>query len=991
VTAMVLWLMTLAAGAPPDFDRDIAPLLARRCLSCHAGDGPKGNLDLTTRTNALRGGDSGPSLSVDDLPKSNLWQRIADDEMPPKHPLPANEKALIQAWLAAGAKWSDAPIDPLKYTSAERAGYDWWSLQSLSTELRPPHVAGAQHPIDAFVSAKRAAVGLASSPSADRALWIRRVTYDLLGLPPSPQEVSEFVDDPAPDAAERLVDRLLASPLYGERWARHWLDVVRFGESNGYERDLPRPDAWHYRDWVIQSLNNDMGYNEFVRWQLAADSYTNDEFESSRALGFLVAGPHDTVVPVVDRMRQVMRQDELEDLIGTVGQTFLGMTINCARCHDHKFDPISAKEYYQFVAAFAGVNHAEREITTAENARQLQTAKSRVEQLTKALQGIEEPAKQAVIEDKAAEREDSIVIPAPVAAWDFNKDLRDLMRSTLHGEWKGDGKRTDKGIEVRDSVYVATPPLPFDLTAKTLEVRMKLADLMQRGGGAITVQSMDGSVFDSIVFGEQESQRWMAGSNGFVRTRSFQAPAEVDADKEFITLTIVYHADGTIAGFRNGVAYGKPYRSSGLATFSAGKAQVVFGLRHSPVGGNHSLKGIIAAARLYDRALSNEEVMASAQSSGIFISEAEILAKLNDEQSRQREQFRIDLLSAQKELAQREKAAKQKMYTTQSTLQPGPSYVLRRGNVADRGDAVVTAGLTAIRAMNADLQLKADSLDHDRRKRLAEWITDRRNPLFARVMANRLWHYHFGAGLVENPSDLGFNGGTPSHPELLDWLAAELVRCDYSLKHMHRLIVTTATYQQSSQHRADAAKVDAHNRYLWRMNPKRLDAEMIRDTMLAVTDTLVLEVGGKGYSDVNSYFFKGTQFYDPIDPTGPQASRRTIYRAWARGGRNPLLDTFDCPDPSTTTPKRSQTTTPLQALSLMNHSFILRMADQFAERLQRDGNKDSSAAIRQAFSLAYSRAPSADELAQCTAFVEKYGWSSFCRGLLNSSEFLYVD
>lgn len=990
MSVMVFWLLTVTAGAPPDFDRELAPLLARRCLSCHAGDGPKGGLDLTTRANALRGGDSGPALSNEDLPKSALWERIAADEMPPKHPLDAKEKAVIQAWLAAGAKWSEAPIDPLKYTSAERAGYDWWSLQPLSTDLRPPALKDASHPIDAFAYAKRQSVGLTGSPPADRAVWIRRVTFDLLGLPPSPEEIAAFVADPAPDAAERLVDRLLASPLYGERWARHWLDVVRFGESNGYERDLPRPDAWPYRDWVIQALNKDMGYDEFVRWQLAADSYTHDEYESSRALGFLVAGPHDTVVPVVDRMRQVMRQDELEDLVGTVGQTFLGLTVNCGRCHDHKFDPISAREYYQIAAAFSGVNHGERDIPIAENVRRLEAAKARQAALTQSLKDIETPAQQAVIREKAGTSTTATAAPSPIAAWDFAKTLRDQI-GELHGEWRGNGKQTPQGIEVREGAYVATPPLSRPLQEKTLEVRLKLAHTNQSGGGAMTVQNLDGGLFDSIVFAEQEQHRWMPGSNGFTRTQSLRAPEELEAHREFVTITMVYRADGTIAGFRNGVAYGTPYRSSGPAHFEAAKAHVVFGLRHAPVGGNRALAGTIASARLYDRALSNEEVAAAAQTTGVFVSEAELLAKLTEPQQQQRRQLREELQRIQQDLTELEKASKQKIYTAMTTLQTGPSYVLKRGNVGDRGPEVTPAGLSAIRSLPATFALNANSLEPQRRQQLAEWITDRRNALFARVMVNRLWHYHFGAGLVENPSDLGFNGGLPSHPELLEWLAGELIRSNYSLKHMHRLIVTSATYQQSSQHREEAAKIDAHNRFLWRMNPRRLDAEMIRDTMLAVADTLVLEVGGKGYSDVNSYFFKGTQFYDPIDPTGPQASRRTIYRAWARGGRNPWLDTFDCPDPSTTTPKRSQTTTPLQALSLMNHASVLRVADQFAERLQRDAKNDSPAAIRHAFSLAYGRAPTAAEIALCTAFAEKHGWSSLCRGLLNSSEFLYVD
>ncbi len=983
LTPLVCSVVLFAAA--PDFDREIAPLLAQRCLSCHSSDGPKGNLDLTSRQLAIKGGDSGAALNLEQPLKSPLWQRIVAEEMPPKHPLNAGERDLIQRWLTAGAPWNDGAIDPLKYSSTERAGYDWWSLQPLQS-IRPPGNGG--HPIDAFLEAQRQAARLTASPPATRSVLLRRLSYDLLGLPPSPADLENFSAETAPGAVERIVDRLLASPHYGERWARHWLDVVRFGESNGFERDLPRPDAWHYREWVVEALNDDLPYDVFVRRQLAADVMQPDDPASYKAVGFLVAGPHDTVVPVVDRMRQSMRQDEMEDLIGTIGQTFLGLTVNCARCHDHKFDPVSSREYYQWVAAFAGVNHGEKEVIAPAIAAGIQQTAARVDQLRSELQRLDASARAAALKVKSAA--DTVAAPNPIAAWDFTRELRDQIGG-LHGSWTGTASTTAAGIVIADGAYVATVPLAKPLTAKTLEARVKLADLEQRGGGVITLQTREGSRFDSIVFGEQEARRWLAGSNFFERTQSFNGPAEDAAHTEFVTIAIVYSADGTITAYRNGQQYGQPYQRPGPLTFPTGEANLLFGLRHAPAGGNRGLKGTIAGARLYDRALTPDEVAQSARAGTLFVTEAELVAQLTADQQRQRRDWQRELAAGQAELDHMKKTGPIKMYTVAATMQPPPAYVLRRGNVADQGDLVAAGGLGAIKSLSADWGLKTDALDGMRRQRFAEWLTSRENPLFARVMVNRLWHYHFGAGLLETPNDFGFNGGKPTHPELLDWLAAEFQRSNFSLKHMHRLIVTSAAYQQASTARPDALKTDANNRWLWRMSPRRLDAETIRDAMLVATGTLSDEVGGKGYSDVNSYFFKGTQFYEPLDPLGAAGQRRTLYRSWARGGRSPFLDTFDCPDPSTTTPKRTVTTTPLQALTLMNHAFVLRMAEALAARLEREAGSQPADRIELAYRLLYGRRPRPNEITLCTTFAQTQGWPTLCRGLLNTSEFLYVD
>ncbi|MBY0457813.1 MAG: DUF1549 domain-containing protein, partial [Gemmataceae bacterium] len=340
-TLSLLAALALAPGAradPPDFDKDIAPLLAARCLDCHGGAKPKGGLDLSRKAGVL-GGPS-PVVVPGALDKSALWERVAAGEMPPKKPLPEAERKLLKEWIAGGAAWGADPIDPFRFSTPTRAGRDWWSLQPVRSPKVPEiaeHKTRATNPVDAFVLAKLGDNGLSLSPAADRRTLARRLSFDLTGLPPSPEEVDSFVNDKAADAYEKLVDKLLASPHYGERWARHWLDVVRYGETDGFERNSPRPNAFHYRNWVIEAINRDLPYPEFTRLQLAGDVLRPDDPDATRATGFLVAGVHNTVLGN-EQMVAIARQDELEDIVGSVAQTFLGLTANCARCHDHKFD-----------------------------------------------------------------------------------------------------------------------------------------------------------------------------------------------------------------------------------------------------------------------------------------------------------------------------------------------------------------------------------------------------------------------------------------------------------------------------------------------------------------------------------------------------------------------------------------------------------------------------------------------------------------------------
>jgi hypothetical protein len=337
------------------FDKKIAAIFIERCLDCHSKPKPKGNLDLSRRQMAFAGGKSGPVLVVGNPEESLLWEYVDNDKMPPKKPLPAAEKALIKEWIASGAVWGSDPIDPFRFSTSKRAGYDWWSLQPIARPKLPAvrDMHWGKNAIDAFVLSKLETKGLHPSPPANRRALIRRLSFDLLGLPPMPEEVVAFENDNAPDAYEKLVNRLLDSPQYGVRWARHWLDVVRFGESNGFEYDEFRGSAWPYRDWVVNAFNRDLPYDEFARLQLAGDVFRPNDPEAICATGFLVAGAYDTVGQQQQSapMKKVVRQDELEDIAGTIGQTFLGLTVNCARCHDHKFDPIRQVEYYRLTAA----------------------------------------------------------------------------------------------------------------------------------------------------------------------------------------------------------------------------------------------------------------------------------------------------------------------------------------------------------------------------------------------------------------------------------------------------------------------------------------------------------------------------------------------------------------------------------------------------------------------------------------------------------------
>ncbi len=968
------------------FDREIGPILARRCLDCHSGSEPKGKLDLSSKQSAFKGGENGPAIVPGNLDESLLWEHVAADEMPPKKPLPGAEKTVLKSWIKSGATWGTDPIDPYSATSDRRAGRDWWAFQPVRKPSIPTSksLIAVVNPIDAFLLERREAKGLGASPPSVRRTLIRRLSFDVLGLPPTPERVDGFVSDGGTDAYERLVDEFLASPEYGVRWARLWLDLARFGESNGFEFDEFRPSAWPYRDWVVNALNRNLPFDEFARLQLAGDVLHPDDPEAVEATGFLVAGAYDSVgqAQQSQAMRKVVRQDEIEDLISAVGQTFLGLTIHCARCHDHKFDPIRQTEYYQLSAALAGVRHGERDLSSIDAATR--ASRRRITSLSTKITAIEAPVRRKL----SSEIPHTTTIPTPFARWDFDRDADDRDGS-LDASLQGNAHLGPEGLVVDgESGFALSVPLTKDITAKTLEAWVHLDNLDQRGGGVIGLISPDGGSFDSIVFAERESGRWMAGTEGFVRTKSFETIAESDAARRPVHLAIVYTADGTVTGYRDGRPLGTPYKTAAPPTYSAGQARVIFGMRHgTAAGGNRMLAGTILRARLYDRALNAEEIAASASGTDKINSSA-VVAALSSEERIERARLLAEIAAEKKSPASR---GRRGYAVTPRSVEP--THVLIRGNTSTPGAVVSAGGVSSLSGVSPDFGLSIDAPEGERRIRLARWITDPKNPLTPRVIVNRVWQAHFGAGLIETPSDFGFNGGQPSHPELLDWLASEFVANGWNLKALHRRIVTSQAYRQSSKLNPDALRVDAADRLLWRKAPMRLEAEMVRDAMLRVSGVLNLTQGGPGFREFAMERAPGTAaiMYVPIEPNGGETDRRTLYRSWARGGRSGFLDAFDCPDPSTVSPKRAATTTPLQALALLNNALTLRLADRFSERLKREVGDDPGQQVERAYRLSFGRSPDDTETEAATAVVQKHGAAALARAIFNSNEFLYVD
>ncbi len=887
----------------------------------------------------------------------------------------------------------------LHLRAASVAGPDHGLFLPLSDPPIPP--GRASNPVDRFLDARRVAAGVGTAPKASPEAWLRRVHLVVTGLPPTPADVAAASRQGLDDAARvRVIDRLLASPAYGERWARHWLDVVRFGESQGFEYDIIRDHAWRYRDYVVNALNDDVPYGRFVLEQIAGDVLDDATPASIAATGFLVAGPWDQAGngSASPMLRAQVREAELEDIVGTVGQTFLGLTLNCARCHAHKFDPIPQADYYRVRAVFAGVFHGDRSVATkAEKARRDEAEALRVGRLR------EMASRLAQLDDVADARQGTGAkgLVAPLARWSFGGTPADgaglagatevLKADSVGGATMRDGRLWLDGKEA----HLRSAPLGQELGDFTLEAWVALAGLDQRGGGVVSVETASGGEFDAIVFGEQQAGRWMAGSEGFFRTRSLGAPAETAGPGEWVHVALTRARDGRVSLYRNGAPWGDSYVPDGAPVPRYGAdARILVGKRHTG-GGNAFLRGAVDEARVYARALDAAAVRRSFEAGPD--ASLPTLASREAQRTPSERAERQALMEEQRALAKPPPARADPMAYAATTRTPAPTHVLARGEPSRPGELVAPAAPGLLRGLPGDLGLKPDAPEAERRLRFARWVASPSNALTARVIVNRVWHHHFGRGLVASPNDLGTMGERPTHPELLDWLARWFVdpaRGNGSLKRLHRLLLTTEAFARASRpvavdEGAVPAGWDPATLLGW-FPARRLEAEVVRDAMLAASGELVRDMGGPGFRAFEHRGGGGQNEYFAADLVGAAYARRTVYRTCVHSARDPMLDSLDCPEFSTRTPVRASTTTPLQALSLMNGTFVQRQAERAAARATAAEPGSRERQVTWLWMQALGRGPSAEELGRALAMAREGDLADVAWALLNANEFVQL-
>lgn len=965
-----LWLVAAAlaiaeepARLPPpsqqdiDYAGEIRPLLDRRCVECHGPDAQESSFRVDHRQSLLDGGDFGePAVLVGNSGESHLVRLVSGLDpslvMPPdSDPLTEREIGLLRAWIDQGLRMPAA--EPATADAGEIAH---WSLQPIERppvpEFEPPAATESGiNPIDAFVLQRLRHAGLEHSPTADSRMLIRRVYLDMLGLLPTPEEVQAFVRDPHPDAYSRLVDAVLASPQYGERWARHWLDVVRFAESNGFETNHERPSAYHYRDYVVRALNEDKPFDRFVFEQLAGDTVGADA-----ATGFLVGGANDVVASPDPALTAMQRQDELADMINTTGTALLGLTIGCARCHNHKFDPVTQEDYYAMQAVFAGVRHGERAMATPQSEQSRREAAQLAEQidmldrrLGRLLRPANEPGRVPPVDDAAPARPRSRAAVSPIENEErFEPRAARLVRFTISATNNGTEPCLDE-LEVWSVARDRHPPRNVALAS----------------AGAV-VRSSGDYEGDPKHKPEHINDGQYGNGRSWISSEPGRGWIEIELPEPVVIERITWgrdreeqYADRVPVDYRIEVAE------------ESGELQQV-------ASSENRLPPDIDADVL-DLRLAQLPAAQAEQARSLVA---------------QRDQLRD----------RRARLLAQPMAYAGRFEEPGPTYRLYRGDPAAPREQVAPDAVTVL----GSLGLPTDTPEPRRRIALAESIIAPENPLTARVIANRLWHYHFGRGLVATPSDFGAMGASPSHPELLDWLAAELrdgPRRDgpqetphvprsadakpWSLKHLHRLILLSATYRQSSRPTAEGLAKDADSRLLWRYPPRRLEAEAIRDNILLVSGSLDIRMEGPGFMTFhpNDNYARN---WIAKDEFGPPEFRRMLYATKLRMEQDAVFGAFDCPDAGQVAPQRTESTTPIQSLNLLNSDFVIDQARRFADRVRQEVGEDASLQVAYVFRVALGRAPEPEELTDAVTLVDDHGLPALCRAIYNANAFLFL-
>jgi hypothetical protein len=964
----------------------------------------RGGLNLETAADLRDGGYLTP---VDDSPL--LAVLTGEGDNPPSMPkdgapLSPAELAILRAWLQADAPWAD----DLRVSAAKVQNFAGWSRQPVrrppvpeperlaSVSLGPGAPEPAEwirNPIDAFIWQGFAQRGLQPSPPADRRTLIRRLFFDLTGLPPTPEEIAEFLADHRPDAYDQWVDRLLESSRYGERWARHWLDVARYADTAGYDKDKLRPQAWPYRDYVIRSFNQDKDYRQFVEEQIAGDVLYPDTADGILGLGFLAAGPWDFIghveVPESKLDGLEARNLDRDEMVAATFNVFCSTTVQCARCHHHKFDPITLEQYYGLQAVFAAVDRANRPYDPdprvagqrADLGAALIATDHQIKELETAWEAAAGPQLPMLREQvQAWQRQRSQIQPATwPTAYGYHSQLTDNRHEAKWIEFQLPGPSSLRKIVLYPchdefggigSGFGFPPHVEVTVTTAGAESWTPVAER--------SAETHPGQPHQPWIF------EWTEPLTDVVRIRLTARDLAWRQDHWILALAEVEIWDAA-------------------ATNVAGQAQLS-AMDSIEAGPRWQLQNLTDGLRpVYSADQRDMLATINAQLTG---AEADI--KALEQQSRTPADLirHTTLLQQRSELQAKLEALPPVQWVFAVTTdfaaegnfrptqgQPRPIHVLHRGNVSQPLEPAVPGTIPLQDGDDYVFGSEATEIpEQERRARLARWITAAENPLTWRSIANRIWLWHMGRGIVDSPNDFGHMGLLPTHPTLLDWLAAEF-RDRPSFKHLTRLIVTSATYRQSSLESSDENVArDGESAFYWRFQRRRLSAEEIRDAMLSVAGCLQESSGGPGY-----YLFELERpehsphyEYHKFDPSDSQTHRRSIYRFVVRSQPDPWITTMDGADCSQSVAKRDETITPMQALSLLNNPFTLAMARSMAQRL-RSERPDLDGQVTRGYGLVVGREPDPAQVAMLHDYARQHGLENLCRVLLNMSEFAFVD
>ncbi len=988
------------------FQQEIAPLLREQCVQCHGGEKLKGDFDLVTREGLLHGGKDGLAVVPFKAAESRLLKLLRHEEEPE---MPEKKPKLSDAVIAKVAQWIDLgapyeaplvagktpPRDKSKVTEEDRK---WWSFLPLA-KLPPP--SGATHPVDAFLLATAKPKGLTFSPAADARTLLRRISFDLTGLPPAESVAAEFLragpnTTPAPDAVAKLIDQLLAEPAFGERWARHWLDVARFAESSGFEQDYNRPHAYHFRDFVIQAFNDDMPFDQFARWQIAGDEFAPDDPQAMMATGFLGAGVFPTQITANEVERT--RYDALDDMLGTTSSAFLGLSVACARCHDHKFDPIPAADYYRMASTFTTTVRAniDLDLDPAKSRHAKADWEKQRSDLTAALKQIEADLrlkfKPELVEGNLETWR--LLMPESISSKTPKTKFKDL----------GDGSFLAEGAAGDSDTYtvIASTNQP-NITAVRVEA-LAHPSLPQGGPGRATNGNFALAKFTLSVQPATGEKR---------RVNLASALADFEQNKDSLSIAGSLDDKPNTGWAVDGGGIGKDHAGVFLLetplTLAAGEKLIMelsftvntkhnigrprFALSSVPAP---SWKGEVPQPAVAQAlaAFHNKQPLKPQQSEALF-----------DYWKKQQPSWaaansKVTKLGGKAPVATTPVMVCAEGYPPIVMHSQGPPFLekthfLKRGDTNQKGDEA-SPGFLQVLSGSADPQRwqwspPAGAKSSGKRRTLANWLTDVDHgggTLMARVIVNRLWQHHFGTGLVNTPNDFGKSGSAPSQPALLDWLAGELIHGGWKLKPIHRLMMTSAAYQQRCV--TDPAKVaaDPDNLLFLRRIPQRLEAEAVRDSLLAVCGTLDAKLYGPGTLD-------------------EQSRRRSIYFMVKRSQLVNSMVAFDAPEPMASTGARPTTTVTPQALLLMNSPNVRAWAQEFAQRVQKDGaGTNVDQLVTRSYQLALTRGPVEAESTAARNFLQAQAASytadgktnaqalalaDFCQALLALNEFVYVN